>query len=219
MTLWEALLLAAFTGIVGFLSNNLLHNLAVKKDNIHLNRERLLLNIYKVDNFIKSLIEIRYIRSEITKIKELIDSSETEYELLSEEMNRIKEEINLLENELNNHTDSNKSIDVKTKIRTLSTKLADVSTELKQNKIHLKTMSEDLALNDEMLKKLNKSKYSEDLISALFLIDPTGVIVNDFTELSNIYLDSESTITSDTRALILRLNIEQFLNNKIKKFK
>jgi len=219
MELLEALLLATFTGVFGFFSNQLLHNLAVKKENIQVNRERLLLNIYKVDNYIKSLIEINYIRNEMKRIKIFIESLETNDELLTAEMNQIEEEINLLDDELNKYYDTNKSIDIKTKIRTLSTKLADVSTELKQNKIHIKTMCEDLALNDEILKKLNKSKYSEDIISALFLIDPTGVIVNDFSELSNIYLDSESTMTSDTRTLILRLKIEQFLYNKIKKFK
>jgi len=219
MELIEALLLSIVTGGIGFLGNHFLHNLSVKKENIQKNRDRLLLNIYKVDNFIKSLIELRYIRGEITKITELIKSSKTDFEKLSDEMKRTEEEISFLEDKLNQHVDPSKLIDVKTKICSLSTKLADISSDIKQKEIQQKTMRDDLALNGEILKKLNKSKHSEDLISALFLIDPMGEIVEEFTELSNIYLDSESTITSETRALILRLKIDQFLSNKINKFK
>lgn len=219
MELIEALLLSIVTGVIGFLGNHFLHNLSVKKENIQKNRDRLLLNIYKVDNFIKSLIELRYIRGEITKITELIKSSKTDFEKLSDEMKRTEEEISFLEDKLNQYVDPSKLIDVKTKICSLSTKLADISSDIKQKEIQQKTMRDDLALNGEILKKLNKSKHSEDLISALFLIDPMGEIVEEFTELSNIYLDSESTITSETRALILRLKIDQFLSNKINKFK
>jgi DNA-directed RNA polymerase beta' subunit len=219
MELWEAILLAAFTGIGGFFSNQILHNLAVKKDNIQVNRDRLLLNIYQVDNFIKSLTELEHIRKELKRIRELKESSDTDLELLSEETNRIREEIDDLDDESNKHDDPNELIDVKTKIRSLSKELAEITIELKEHKIQNQILIDDIDLYEKILSDLNKRKYSEDVISALFLIDPTGEIVDDFTELANLYLDPESLTTSNKRVLQLRLKIERFLNKKISTFK
>lgn len=219
MELWEALLLAAFTGIIGFFSNKILHNLAVKKDNIQVNRDRLLLNIYQVDNFIKSLIELERIRKEIKRIRELKESSDTDLELLSEEINHTREEIDDLDDESNKDDNPNELIDVKTKNRSLSKQLAEITNELKEHKIHNQILIDDIDLNEKILGDLNKRKYSEDVISALFLIDPTGEIVDDFTEIANLYLHPESSTTSNIRVLQLRLKIERFLNEKIAKFK
>ncbi|HBH13863.1 MAG TPA: hypothetical protein DDX29_12255 [Clostridiales bacterium] len=219
MELWEAILLASFTGIVGFFSNQILHNLAVKKDNIQVNRDRLLLNIYQVDNFIKSLIELQHIRNELTKIRELKKSSDTDLDLLSEETNRIEKKINDLVDELNTLDDPNELLNVKTKIRSLYADLAEISSELKKNKIHNQNLIDDIDLNEKILSDLIERKYSEDVMSALFLIDPNGEIIEDFTELGQLYLDSESSTTSIIRALQLRLKIEGFLNKKISTFK
>ncbi len=226
MELWETILLALFSGIVGFFSNQILHNLAVKKDNIQVNRDRLLLNIYQVDNFIKSLIELQHIRKELSKIRDLSESSDTSLDLLSEQTDRNRKAINDLEEELKKLEGSNKLIegsnkliDGKTKTRLLSKELSDTLIELSQHRIQNQILRDDLDLNAEILNDLNRRKYSEDFISALLLIDPTGEIIDDISVLIHFYLDSENSTISDTRMLQSRLKIERFINKKISTFK
>ncbi len=219
MELWETILLALFSGIVGFFSNQILHNLAVKKDNIQVNRDRLLLNIYQVDNFIKSLIELQHIRKELSKIRDLSESSDTSLDLLSEQTDRNRKAINDLEEELKKLEGSNKLIEGKTKTRLLSKELSDTLIELSQHRIQNQILRDDLDLNAEILNDLNRRKYSEDFISALLLIDPTGEIIDDISVLIHFYLDSENSTISDTRMLQSRLKIERFINKKISTFK
>ena len=219
MELWEAILLAAFTGIAGYFGNHFVHQLSVKKDNITINRERFMDNVHKLDNFMKYMIETNYIQSEITKCDELIASLATNIDLLKRELVRIGEEQNAIKEKMNKSCDSQELEKLGTELNLLSEKISNTSSKIEHIVEQLKSISDDdLDRNSKRLDELSEHLNLDNIATGLVLIDPSGKILTYLKELQEIYSDPECLAKNQSKAIMLQTKIESIITEEIKNF-
>lgn len=206
-------------GLIGFLSSQFVHMLSIKKDNIAVNRERFLENVQKLNNFIKYLIETSYVKSELIRFNELLESYRTNYQLIEQELNHIQEEYDEIEEKISNSRDVQEIDELKADHNLLSKKLSSVSHKNKHNRDQLtKIIKVDINRNRKRLDEISEHLELDNIETGLVLVDPSGKIVTYLEELQEIYFDPENLAKNQKRAILLQTKIDRIFTKEIKKF-
>ncbi|MDP8267125.1 MAG: hypothetical protein P9L97_00225 [Candidatus Tenebribacter davisii] len=217
MEFLEALLIGLLSTGAGYLGGLLTHKLNVKRENINVTRERLLKEIFKVEDYLELLVEIGHLGTRILMIHKVNDSYQTSHVQLGNEQSQIGDDINFIENEIEKaNTPDNLQL-YKSRLNELHSRLSEIDDELSGILYQLEHERHELDQGTETLDDHIKRNVADDINTTAHIIDPSGDLIQYLEELTSIYSDPENLDDSSARVAKLRGKVDTILNQKILK--
>lgn len=216
---WRIVIPVIITGIVGFILGYFSHKYKIIGDNISVKRDRLLNNIVKVEDFLSMLSEDSFLRADMERAEELIDSLQLNIETTNKEMAHQREELKLIMNEIQNGTSREKKKFLTEKLDNLRLRSAETNESIKTNMKRIKDLGLDIVRIKAILTDHHDRMIKDDIGSTIYIIDPTNQIAGSVKELQDISMDEKRHFFSDARVFELKGKINTFFNDQISKIR
>jgi hypothetical protein len=203
--------------ITGLVIGYFTHRYQVKHDKANVQRDRLLKNIAKLEDYVNMTVEFSFVEKDFLTLEKEMDAKYKYMEIFEQQFAWVNDEIQFVSNEINqNPSDEKKLQELQDRLTILKKHLLELRKKLGEEKISAKMLQEYERL--KLAAEEAKKRFILDDIGATGLtIDPSGKLADYILELQKISSDRERNYYSDKRAIELRSKINHLFDEIIRK--
>lgn len=214
----KSILLVITSVIIGVISGYLTYRYKVKNENTSVNRDRLLKNIAKIEDFLNMKVEDSFLGQDMARLNEVIHALEENDESNTKEIAWISDEISFVSDEMHNDKiDKTKKEVLLAKLKSLELRLSDKREDIKKARKKLGEITLELDKLRIQVDEGRKRLINDDIGATGLTVDSSGKLAKLLLELTEIASDKNRKYFSDPRAMTIRSEINHFFDELIRK--